>query len=112
MGDSVVQQARRAVAELWARFRPRIMESLGVLEQAMVALEEHRLSDSLRLKAEQEAHKLAGSLGTFGFAQCTPLARGIEMHLQPDAPMTTTDVADLREKLAALRRELEKPPAV
>lgn len=112
MGDSVIQQARQAVAELWARFRPRIMESLGVLEQAMEALEEHRLSDSLRLKAEQEAHKLAGSLGTFGFAQCTPLARAIELHFQPDAPMTTTDVADLRENLAGLRRELEKPPAV
>jgi HPt (histidine-containing phosphotransfer) domain-containing protein len=88
------------------------MERLGVLEQAMVALEEHRLSDSLRLRAEQEAHKLAGSLGTFGFAQCTPLARAVEMYFRPDAPMTTTDVADLREKVAALRRELEKPPAV
>jgi HPt (histidine-containing phosphotransfer) domain-containing protein len=77
-----------------------------------VALEEHRLSHSLRLRAEQEAHKLAGSLGTFGFAQCTSLARAIEMHFQPDAPTTATDVADLREKVAALRRELEKPPAV
>jgi HPt (histidine-containing phosphotransfer) domain-containing protein len=66
----------------------------------------------LRLRAEQEAHKLAGSLGTFGFAQCTPLARAIEMHFQPDAPMTKSDVADLRENMAALRCELSKPPAV
>jgi len=112
MGDNAAQQARRAVAELWPRFRPRILKSLGLLERATVALEEHRLSDSLRLRAEQEAHKLAGSLGTFGFAQCTPLARAIEMYFQPDAPMTKSDVADLREKVAALRRELKKPPAV
>jgi HPt (histidine-containing phosphotransfer) domain-containing protein len=112
MGDSAVQQARLAVAELWARFRPTIMERLGVLAQATAALEEHRLSDSLRLRAEQEAHKLAGSLGSFGFADCTPLARAIEMHFRPDALLTTADVADLREKVAALRRELEKPPAV
>jgi HPt (histidine-containing phosphotransfer) domain-containing protein len=88
------------------------MERLGVLEQAMAALEEHRLSDSLRLRAEQEAHKLAGSLGSFGFAGCTALARAIEMHFRPEAPLTTTDVADLREKVAALRSELEKPPTV
>ena len=112
MGDSAAQQARRAVAELWPRFRPRIMKRLGVLERAMVALEEHRLSNSLRLRAEEEAHKLAGSLGSFGFAQCTPLARAIEMHLQLGAPGTATDVADLRQKVAALRRELEKSPAV
>jgi HPt (histidine-containing phosphotransfer) domain-containing protein len=88
------------------------MERLGVLAQATAALEEHRLSDSLRLRAEQEAHKLAGSLGTFGFAEGTVLARAIEMHFQPAALLTTADMADLREKIAALRSELEKPPAV
>jgi len=112
MGDSIVQQARQAVAELWVRVRPGIMKSLGVLDQAIAALEEQRLGDSLRLKAEQEAHKLAGSLGTFGFAKCTPLARAIEQHFQPGAPLATTDVTDLRVKVTALRRELERPPVV
>jgi HPt (histidine-containing phosphotransfer) domain-containing protein len=112
MGDRAERQARLAVAEVWARFRPTIMERLGVLTQAVAALEERRLSDSLRLRAEAEAHKLAGSLGSFGFAEGTSLARAIEMHFRPDAPMTTTDVADLREKVAALRRNVEKPPAV
>jgi HPt (histidine-containing phosphotransfer) domain-containing protein len=87
------------------------MERLGILAQAAAALEEQRLSDSLRLKAEQAAHKLAGSLGTFGFAEGTALARAIEMHFRSDAPQSTADVADLREKVTALRGELEKPPA-
>ena len=112
MGDSAVHQARLAVAELWARFRPAIMERVGVLEQAIAAVEEQRLGDSLRLRAEQEAHKLAGSLGSFGFAECTPLARAIEMHFQPDEPISAAAAADLREKIAALRSELEKPPTL
>ena len=111
MEDSAVQKARQAVAELWPRFRPTIMEHLGVLAQATAALEEQRLSDALRLKAEQEAHKLAGSLGMFGFLEGSRLARAIEMHFRPHAPLTA-EVAALRKKVAALQRELEKPPAV
>jgi HPt (histidine-containing phosphotransfer) domain-containing protein len=88
------------------------MEHVSLLAQATAALEERRLSDSLRLKAEQAAHKLAGSLGTFGFTEGTALVRAIEMHFRSDAPQTAADVADLREKVTALRSELEKPPAV
>jgi HPt (histidine-containing phosphotransfer) domain-containing protein len=88
------------------------MERLGVLAQATAALEEQRLSASLRLKAEQEAHKLAGSLGTFGYAQGTALARAIEMHFRSDAPLTAADAADLREKVNSLRIELERPLAL
>ena len=112
MIDSAVEEARQAVAELWPRFRPTIMARLGVLAQAMAALAEQRLSPALRLKAEQEAHKLAGSLGTFGFAEGTALARAIEMHFRTDAPLTTTEVADLWEKVNALQSELEKPPGI
>jgi HPt (histidine-containing phosphotransfer) domain-containing protein len=112
MEDSAVQEARQAVAELWPRFRPTIMESVRLLAQATAALEEGRLSDALRVKAEGVAHKLAGSLGTFGFTEGSPLARAIEMYFRADAPLTAAEVADLREKVTALRSELEKPPAV
>lgn len=112
MRESPLEEARQALAALWPRFRPTIMERLGVLVQATAALEEQRLSDSLRLKAEQEAHKLAGSLGTFGYTQGTALARAIETRFRSDAPLTAADVADLREKVTSLRSELERPPAL
>jgi HPt (histidine-containing phosphotransfer) domain-containing protein len=112
MIDSAVEEARQVLAELWPRFRPTIMARLTVLAQATAALAEQRFGPALRLKAEQEAHKLAGSLGTFGFSEGTRLARAIEMHFRAGAPLTAADVADLREKVTALGTELEKPPAV
>ena len=108
MEDSAVQKARQAVAELWPRFQPILMEHLRVLAQATAALEEQSLSDSLRQKAEQAAHDLVGSLGMFGFLEGSRLARAVEIHFRPHAPLST-EAADLRRKVAALQRELEKP---
>ena len=110
MEASALEEARMAVAQLWDSFRDTIRERVQVLEEAVTALQKQKLSDSLRLKAEQEAHKLAGSLGTLGFVEGSKLAGTIEMHFRPDALLTLEQLPDLQEKVAALRSELEKPP--
>ncbi|MGA7258829.1 MAG: hypothetical protein WBX09_19430, partial [Terracidiphilus sp.] len=52
--------------QLWLKFRPQIEERVAVLEQAAAALAQGNLSPALCAEAQSAAHKLAGSLGTFG----------------------------------------------
>src|ERR1019366_9165597 len=81
-----------------------------VVEQATSALLEGDLRDALRQKAVQEAHKLSGSVGSFGFKEASRLAREIERSFQPGSTLGQAQALSLSEKAAALRRELESRP--
>lgn len=96
-----------SLAEVWGRSQQRINERVGVLDDARRALLEETLSDELRLRAEGEAHKLAGSLGTFGLAEGSRTARELEHLLH--SPIHSRDQQGLyfAELLVALHRELE-----
>jgi HPt (histidine-containing phosphotransfer) domain-containing protein len=67
-----------ALARLWAHFLPEMLERVVILESAAAAATANRLSDELRTAAHSAAHKLAGSLGTFGLDEGTLLAREAE----------------------------------
>jgi diguanylate cyclase (GGDEF)-like protein len=74
-----------------------------VLEDATVALLESGLSADVREHAKGEAHKLAGSLGTFGFVHGTHLAREAEVILaEPDI-----DGRALAEIVVGLRAQID-----
>lgn len=72
-----------AIAELlnrmWVKFLPDIEERVAVLESAANAVSRGNLTDELREKAWSAAHKLAGTLGTFGLDEGTVLAREAEL---------------------------------
>jgi HPt (histidine-containing phosphotransfer) domain-containing protein len=59
------------------------------------------MGTALRRDAEHEAHKLAGSLGMFGFPTGSELARELELMLEGDAPIGD-DFAELVARLAAV----------
>src|SRR5262249_59393747 len=80
--DDKSQQVRAALARIWERSRGTVLDRVVVLEQAAVALLEGALGEALREQAEREAHKLAGSLGTFGFAHGSRLAGEMERLLR------------------------------
>src|SRR5687767_12047449 len=67
------QQTLAAVAAMWERFRERIFVRVAVVEQATMALLQGTLDDALRDQARHEAHRLAGSVGTFGFPEASRL---------------------------------------
>jgi diguanylate cyclase (GGDEF)-like protein len=109
-GDSRRGALADAVRQAWERFRGAVMERVDAVEAAAVALLEGRLDDAERRHAEREAHKLAGSVGTFGFAHASRIARDIELLLQGTAPLEQADALKLTDLTVALRRELAKPP--
>lgn len=100
-----------ALVALWERFKDAHLARLTVLEQAATALLDDALESDLRHQAEAEAHKIAGSVGTFGFIEGSRLAREVECLLQGSAPLRKAEVLRLSELVVALRKELERSPA-
>ena len=100
-----------SAARVWAQFRDLIFERMATVEAAVTGIKQGALNPDIRQKAVLEAHRLAGSLGMFGLADGTRLAREIE-HLLDESAVSAPDTPRrLTELASALRRELEKGPA-
>lgn len=71
---------------LWEKNLPVLRERVGVLERAAEASHRGELSEVLRVEAAGVAHKLAGSLGMFGYPEGTRVARELEVALGEEEP--------------------------
>jgi HPt (histidine-containing phosphotransfer) domain-containing protein len=87
------------LAALWLRNRPVVEERLAMLDAACAAALAGSLSAESRKEAASSAHKLAGSLGMYGYDDGTRIARQIEVLLDAGPP----DVAKLSALIADLR---------
>lgn len=92
--------ARELISALWERSVPLITDRLNGLDIACEAANLGRLSPIMRRGAMDTAHKLAGSLGMFGYPRGTELAREIEQMLEYDG---VVDAGLLRELVVELR---------
>ena len=92
--------ARQLISALWERSVPLIAERLKALDVACDAAARGRLSPLMRRGAADTAHKLAGSLGMFGYPKGTDVAREIEHLLESDG---VVDAGLLRELVVELR---------
>ncbi|MBD6614774.1 response regulator [Komarekiella sp. 'clone 1'] len=105
------QQTLRAVAGVWQQFKGRVDEQVSVLEQAVAALNSEsplvQGDRNLLLEAAQEAHTLAGSLGTFGFTLGSKLARKIERLLNSEQILSVSEITNLECWVKLLRQEIE-----
>lgn len=98
------------LAQIFARFRATMWGRIAVLQEAAGAGLAGGLPAQLRRRAEEEAHKLAGSLGTFGMAEGSRLARDIEWLLQGAGPVEGASAWRLSELVVALTHELAAGP--
>ena len=72
-----------AIAAIWQRQVPQTRHRIQVLRKAADMLSETRtIEPDLRAEALDIAHKLAGSLGMFGYGDATDHARGVERELE------------------------------
>jgi DNA-binding response OmpR family regulator len=76
------QQLGRSVSEIWQRTKGMSLQRVKLLTQVVQALKTGSLTPDLQQQAIQNAHKLAGSLGTFGFEEGSHLAQQLESVLQ------------------------------
>ncbi|PZD73687.1 Alkaline phosphatase synthesis transcriptional regulatory protein SphR [Acaryochloris thomasi RCC1774] len=100
-------QPQAALTDVWVKFQPRINQQVGILEQAATALTQGSLATELHQQARQEAHTLAGGLGTFGYAQGSQFARSIE-HLLQETILTEDQALALQQNVIALRSEISR----
>jgi HPt (histidine-containing phosphotransfer) domain-containing protein len=87
-------------ADLWPGSRGRIDEALAGVTRGVEALESASLTEGVRAEAERHAHKLVGTLGTYGLLRCAALARQLEDSFSAGPP--PPDAAQVRDWLDAL----------
>ena len=102
---SALPQAFRApgsqqlLASVWQRNLPIVRERLATLSDIAHTGIDGIITEAARKTGSEIAHKLAGSLGMFGYLQGTELARALEHLLESDLPVTLTDVQALTTQL-------------
>jgi HPt (histidine-containing phosphotransfer) domain-containing protein len=93
------------LAQLWKKNLPTIRERLDLLDRFGTAASSGTLDEPTRVEALNIAHKLAGSLGMYGYQQGTEVASKMERILKSPTPQTlstlATLAAELRKSLAA-----------
>ncbi|MGD1854356.1 MAG: response regulator [Leptolyngbyaceae cyanobacterium] len=95
-----------AIAKAWEVHQDTMQERLTVLEAAVAALDGGQLSPELQHAGCSQAHKLAGSLGCFGFAEGSRLARKLEQLLQLDVPLDNEQVFQMTRLVEGLKQNL------
>jgi HPt (histidine-containing phosphotransfer) domain-containing protein len=89
-----------ALNRLWAKFLPEMENRVSILEIAALAHAEGCLTREQGEAAHAAAHKLAGTLGTFGLHRGTELARQAEVAFAEENPGSVVElsswVAELR----------------
>jgi DNA-binding response OmpR family regulator/HPt (histidine-containing phosphotransfer) domain-containing protein len=108
------QEALNAsVRDTWQRTKGLNLERIALLEQVVRSLKSGTCAESLQQQGLQNAHKLAGSLGTFGFEASSQLARQIEVLLtqaDPAAMAQKQRAMTLAPLVKALKNSLTEPP--
>jgi len=93
------------LAQLWRKNLPTIRERLDLMDRFGAAAALGTLDEPMRIEALGIAHKLAGSLGMYGYPQGTEVASKMERILKSPTPETLatlhTLATDLRKSLAA-----------
>jgi HPt (histidine-containing phosphotransfer) domain-containing protein len=97
------ENAKQMLAALWERNKPVLEDRLAQLDAASDAAATGKLTPEIREDAASTAHKLAGSLGMFGYARGTEFARKIEVLLNEPGDI---DALTLRELAASLRESV------
>lgn len=83
LSGQITEKTRALLADLWERNLPLVKARLDLLDQAANTVP---LPDDIRIDAMNVAHKLAGSLGMFGFVEGTRISRQLELALDVPAP--------------------------
>jgi HPt (histidine-containing phosphotransfer) domain-containing protein len=102
---SPTEANQRLLENLWYRNMPMTQSRLDLLDAAALAASNGTLTQDVREGAASTAHKMAGSLGMFGYQRGTHMARELEQLLEsgtaPDGERLTALAGQLRAELTA-----------
>jgi HPt (histidine-containing phosphotransfer) domain-containing protein len=103
--DNAYAEIDDLLLRLWQKNLPTIRQRLDLLDHFGSVAASGSLEEPTRIEALNIAHKLAGSLGMYGYQQGTEVASKMERILKSPTPETLGTLralaADLRKSLAA-----------
>lgn len=97
------------INQLVEKFQSRLGQRLTRLEAIAQRLETNPLTQEQHQEIREEAHRLAGSLGTYGYIKGSELSRAIEQLLSQNAQLKPPHTAQLAELLTQLKQEITQP---
>lgn len=98
------------VAEMRAQLRANFIEKVAVFDRAIAQIQTRTLEEELRREAQDQAHKLVGSLGTLGLPQGSEVARKLEHLFKPENVLKPGSVQKIEEFLDLLKQIFDRPP--
>jgi DNA-binding response OmpR family regulator len=107
--SSAGQDKTTTISQIWLKFKNLAFERLADLESLALALADNCLTDELHEQARSSAHKLAGSLGCFGFPEGSRIAKQIEKLLGHN-PIEQANLEQVVRLTTALNAELQHQP--
>jgi two-component system, OmpR family, response regulator len=102
------EQVNSVVAQVWQQMKGVSFERLTVLEAAIAALKDGSFTPEHRTQAEHSAHKLAGSLGTFGLMEGSAIAAQIEEQFETTVNWRSQEIKTVTQQVKTLREKLER----
>ncbi|MFB2939454.1 response regulator [Aerosakkonemataceae cyanobacterium BLCC-F154] len=104
-----------AMNQIFAHFRSTLEQRLKILAEVVPERSPYRqttqsqISPEQQKKAKEEAHRLAGSLGTFGYPRGSQIASAIEQ-LLIGKTFAEPEISQFSQLLIELKQELTNPP--
>jgi DNA-binding response OmpR family regulator/HPt (histidine-containing phosphotransfer) domain-containing protein len=102
-------QTKEALTVIWERLKVHSCDRITILQQVSRAFLSNQLSEELRKKGYHAAHKLGGSLGLFGFAKGSHLAKEIEEILLDQITFDQMQALRLSYLVELLFEEIQQP---
>jgi DNA-binding response OmpR family regulator/HPt (histidine-containing phosphotransfer) domain-containing protein len=103
------QRGRAAIRQITEQFQGSLEQRIAALE----AIEQSFQTGDLSLRQQQaariQAHKLAGGLGTFGYAKASEIAQSVERLLESQVSQEAQLAHQFSQLLEKLRQELAAP---
>jgi HPt (histidine-containing phosphotransfer) domain-containing protein len=96
-------QLAMGMARVWRTHHQLVRARVAVVTEAVDLLALKQLSTEKRRQAGEDAHKLAGNLGTFGHPTGSEHARGIELKLLSEAQLDSSDAQQLTLQVRELQ---------
>ncbi|PSB23933.1 response regulator [Stenomitos frigidus] len=110
--DNLQAQYIAFLNETWVADKPKILTQMTVFTQAIAGLQLGSLDAQLYEQAQQTAHKLAGTLGTFGLHHAMTLARQLEQVLGSQDRWQSHHAVSIKALVQILQQEIQHTDSI
>ncbi len=99
-----------AIAQMREKLKADFIEKVAMFDRAIAQLKSGSLEGELRREAQDQAHKLVGSLGTLGLPKGSEVARKIEHLFKAENVLKPGNAEQIEEFMDLLKQIFDRPP--